>query len=64
MKWILVMEGCVEPVLYGPYDTEEERLFAVRQLNADDPNKENSFCRIDGDDVKASSFINYEVEEE
>ena len=26
------MEGCVDPVLYGPYDTDEERLREAKEI--------------------------------
>jgi hypothetical protein len=48
--YTLQMWGCVEPSLFGPYTTEDERVAAVKLLRQDDNNsEEDSYCRIDVD---------------
>jgi len=64
--YILEMEGCVEPYVHGPYKTDGDRIRAVQAMNKLDPDKRNSFCRIDvnPDGLVTSPFVNYEVEPE
>lgn len=62
--YILEMEGCIEPWIHGPYDSEGDRIRAVQAMNKLDPDKQNSFCRLDvtPDGLQTSCFLNYEVE--
>ena len=60
--YTLQMWGCVEPNLFGPFPTEEERVAATKAMN---DSAEHSYCRIDIDEngiPTVSSFVSGEID--
>lgn len=58
--YIIQMEGCTEPHMFGPYATDEER---VKEVNQFDHNGEDVYCRLDITNgiPSVSPFMNYEI---
>lgn len=60
--YMLQMWGCVDPNLFGPYATEEERVAATKAMN---DSEEDSYCRIDVDQdgtPSVSCFVSGEID--
>lgn len=66
--YTLQMWGCVEPNLFGPYATEEERVADTKNIRADDnSSEEDSYCRINVDQdgtPSVSCFVSGELDDD
>ena len=63
-RYMVLVEGCVEPELHGPYDTDKDRLEAARDLWSEE--SEDCIFRLNivNGKPEVAPFSNMEMEDE
>ena len=60
-KYLLVIEGGCEPITYGPYDTNAQRLKAAKQFRTEDDGCFKADVNVRGV-LKVTAFMASEID--